>query len=173
MEKYGLIGLLMVSVSTFAAEDCSRVEDREERLACFDRLYPSEEAIIRSEPVDSVESIAPAMTPVLPASSKEASTSELSVESKPPKAAGQPPHKRWSLFGEREKVIITATITDVLERETQKMVFQLSNGQIWLQTSPRNLPIGIGDEVTIKSGMIGGYIMRSSSGTSTRVQLID
>jgi hypothetical protein len=35
------------------------------------------------------------------------------------------------------------------------------------------LPFKAGDKVTIKSGRIGGYIMRSASGTSSRVKLIE
>ena len=52
-------------------------------------------------------------------------------------------------------------------------VFKLENGQIWMQSSPRDLPFKEGDRVTIKSGTIGGYILRSESGTSTRVQRIE
>jgi hypothetical protein len=53
------------------------------------------------------------------------------------------------------------------------MVFRLENGQIWMQSSPRNLPFAVGNKVAIKSGRIGGYIMRSESGTSTRVKIIE
>jgi len=173
MQKYGLIGLLVVNMSVYAADDCSRVESREQRLACFDRLYPSGNTTISSELVEPMESVSPAKGSVPTVPSEEAFTSAQAAESTSGKGAAQPPRKGWSLFGERDDTIITASITDVLERETQKMVFQLSNGQIWLQSSPRNLPLGIGDNVTIKSGLLGGYIMRNSSGTSTRVQLIN
>jgi hypothetical protein len=179
MHKYGLIGLLLVNASVYGAQECSEIEEREARLVCFDKLYPGDDVIIKEVPVESKSESPPVVVVPIADANETATSSEQAVASEPTVAptpsvdAEQPKAEGWSLFGKREEVIITATITNVLEGETQKMVFQLDNGQVWLQTSPRNLPIGIGDEVTIKSGMIGGYIMRSSSGTSTRVQLID
>ena len=55
----------------------------------------------------------------------------------------------------------------------QRMVFRLANDQIWMQSSPRDLPFSVGDNVNIKNARMGGYIMRSESGTSTRVQRIE
>jgi hypothetical protein len=73
---------------------------------------------------------------------------------------------------DRESIEITATIKEVIDKDRKKMVFLLDNDQIWLQTSPRNLPIRQNDKVTIKSGFIGGYILRNEKGTSTRVERI-
>jgi hypothetical protein len=73
---------------------------------------------------------------------------------------------------DRETVEVTATIKEVIDRDRKKMVFLLDNDQIWLQASPRNLPIRQNDRVTIKSGFIGGYILRNEKGTSTRVERI-
>jgi len=73
---------------------------------------------------------------------------------------------------DRESIKITATIKEVIDKDRKKMVFLLDNDQIWLQTSPRNLPIRQNDKVTIKSGFIGGYILRNGKGTSTRVERI-
>ena len=62
---------------------------------------------------------------------------------------------------------------DILNKDQQKkIVFLLSNEEIWLQDSPRDLPIYRGDEVNIKKATLGGYIMRNESGTSTRVSRI-
>ena len=69
--------------------------------------------------------------------------------------------------GEKEE--FAATIVDMLNREKQLMVFQLDNDQIWVQTTPRTLAIKIGEKVTIKSGNMGGYVLRTESGVSTRV----
>ena len=63
-------------------------------------------------------------------------------------------------------------ITELKAGNSQKMVFLLENSQIWLQDSPRTLPFRVGDTVKIKKGLLGGYTMRSKSGTSTRVQRI-
>ena len=53
------------------------------------------------------------------------------------------------------------------------MVFRLANEQIWMQSSPRRLPIHKGDEVTISPGTVGGFIMRTERGVATRVQRIE
>ena len=80
--------------------------------------------------------------------------------------------RRGGLLDYKEDVDITTTIAAIRSRDQQKMVFRLANDQIWMQSSPRNLPFNVGDEVTIKSGTIGGYIMRNKGGTSTRVERI-
>lgn len=79
----------------------------------------------------------------------------------------------WS-FLKKDKTVegVTLTVMDILNKDQQKMAFLLSNDEIWLQDSPRNLPIYRGDEVTIKKATLSGYIMRKNSGTSTRVSRI-
>ena len=72
----------------------------------------------------------------------------------------------------KAKVDFTSTLKAVRVGDQQKMVFLLANDEVWLQNSPRQLPFEKGDEVRIKSGTIGGYIMRNTNGTSTRVRRI-
>ena len=78
---------------------------------------------------------------------------------------------RGGLFND-PKVDLTTTIVAVRRGEKQKMVFQLENEQIWMQSTPRPLPFEEGDTVSIKNATLGGYFMRSTKGTSTRVQRI-
>lgn len=160
--KYLLVALPLFSSLVYGAEDCSQIETTQDRLACFDKQYPREETeIIAPQEINEV-------------SSEAAGTSLLvSPKSEPVPVTKEPEEKKKNWFGSRDKEIITATITEVLDRDRQKMVFRLSNKQIWLQSSPRSLPIHPGDEITIKSGIIGGYILRTSSGTSTRVRRIE
>jgi len=81
------------------------------------------------------------------------------------------PKKKLFDFG--KKIEISATIVDLLNRDKQRMVFKLDNDQIWIQTSPRNLPIKKGDNVTILSATMGGFIMRTDRGLSTRVSMLE
>ena len=67
---------------------------------------------------------------------------------------------------------LTSTITGILAADKQKMVFQLENDQIWIQSTPRTLRFEEGDVVTIRNANFGGYFMRAESGVSTRVQRI-
>ncbi len=73
----------------------------------------------------------------------------------------------------QEPTNFTTTIAALRRGDQQRMVFRLENGEIWMQNSPRDLPFKVGDEVTIKSGRLGGHIMRSSRGTSTRIRRVN
>ena len=75
-------------------------------------------------------------------------------------------------FDSPEQITVESVVVAIKDEPQKKMVFRLENGQIWLQNSPQNLPIKSGDKVTIKSASIGGYLLRSESGTSTRVRRI-
>jgi len=110
-----------------------------------------------------------------PEASQEHATSPGSSKVSPDTAASQDNAGRRTggIFDWPEKISIKSKIAAVRSKEKQKMVFRLENGQIWMQSSPRELPIRTGDEVTIKSGTVGGYILRTSSGTSTRVKRVE
>jgi hypothetical protein len=155
--KHWLVALIMYSslAQGLESEDCAQIENERDRLACFDEHFP------RSEP---------STTDQIPAVTTE-QTGQPQQEQK-----SSAPSRRWRLgkiFGKRNADTIEGTISAIRIRDRQKMVFQLDNGQIWMQDSPRNLPIRKGDRVTIRSGFIGGFVLRNSSGTSTRVRRID
>ena len=69
-------------------------------------------------------------------------------------------------FFKKDKTVegVTVTVMDILNKGQQKIAFLLSNDEIWLQDSPRNLPIYRGDEVTIKKATLSGYIMKKKFG---------
>lgn len=77
-----------------------------------------------------------------------------------------------SLFHPEEPVAFQSSIAAIKAEPQTKMVFRLANGQIWLQSSPRRLRFSVGDVVTIKSGMVGGYMMRNQHQTVARVRRI-
>jgi hypothetical protein len=164
-----------MSVDVQAATDCTKIENARERLECFDRMYPRDGApVLETEAVtaeDSVLSPTPkADTP--PAAAPAAAAGAAADIPQTAPASAPATTEKAGLFDLDEAVDLTSTIKAVRKRESQTMVFQLENDQIWLQSSPRSLPINVGDVVTIKNGFVGGYIMRSESGTSTRVQRI-
>lgn len=80
--------------------------------------------------------------------------------------------KGAGVFGLDEPVDLTTTVAAVRHRESQRMVFRLANGQIWMQVSPRYVRIREGDQVSIRNATMGGYLMRSSRDVTTRVQRI-
>jgi hypothetical protein len=163
-------GLLILSHTVLAQEEslsCHQITDPGERLACYDRAFqdgPTESG--KREVSPSVESKTvtekpPADSPVI--SQKSSATSSAD---QPAVATSR------GLFSAKDKLNINSRLVSVRDKDKQKMVFRLENEQIWLQDSPRSLPFRKGDEVTIKSATIGGYILSNQKGVSTRVRQI-
>jgi hypothetical protein len=85
---------------------------------------------------------------------------------------GQAKESKGGLFRNQPKIDFTSTIEAIKAESQKKMVFRLANGQIWLQSTPRELPFSEGDVITVKSGKLGGFVLRNEQGTSTRVTRI-
>jgi hypothetical protein len=199
--KYVSFILLLLTSPAYAENgpDCSSIKDRNARLACFDRLFPiapetPKQQALSTDGPQTTQTAAPvtqAGQPAAPAKSPIPSSQPVPVTAQSPSAPAvtETPaiakadkknktsftknllRKTKRMF-DRESTEIIATIKEVIDRDRKKMVFLLDNDQIWLQTSPRNLPIRQDDKVTIKSGVIGGHILRNEKGTSTRVERI-
>jgi hypothetical protein len=174
--------LLPLSVAGgLAAEetDCRAIEDPNERLACFDATYGTADAApeaaeataVESETVIVSEPVVPAAPESLEPSPAAAAPAAAPLVSESPEGSSPAEEKKTGFLGD-ELVDFTSPITAILAGEKQKMVFQLENEQIWLQSSPRRLPFKEGDVVRIKNATLGGYIMRSEKGVSTRVSRI-
>ena len=189
--------LVMSSASPLAraAQDCTAIEDPEARLACYDQQFSrasgaesdeggevAEQSVEDSveEPVKaasaepSAEKIASPTEEASPAPAAVISSETVAAEpEKTQTAAGesQEPAK-GGLFDQDERVDLTSTITHVHARSQQKMVFQLENEQVWIQSVPRLLRISEGDQVTIENASVGGYMMRTNRGVTTRVERI-
>lgn len=65
---------------------------------------------------------------------------------------------------------LVSTVVKISRRVHNEMVVQLENSQIWTQTSARHLNLREGDNVIIRRGRLGGYILTSERGGSTRVK---
>ncbi|MEM7079166.1 MAG: hypothetical protein AAF513_11110 [Pseudomonadota bacterium] len=155
-------------------EDCAKISDPAARLACFDKRYPpadreptaaqqpAREPVTTPEPVPEVVESAPirAESGATPAATEESRRRDRTM------------YNSGGLFERRNSMVIEATVKSVLNKNQQKMMFLLDNEQVWMQTSPRNLPIRQGQKVTIKSGTVGGFILATEKGTSTRVRRI-
>ncbi len=156
--------LLVLGIAQLSAAedvDCAQIENARDRLACFDARYPRDP--------DKPNIIPAPRAPV-----DQAGPTAPRRELEPARNVNEDPPFRTSqgIFDAPVDVDFTATIAAVRSRDAQRMVFRLDNEQIWMQSTPRRLPIREGDQVTIKSATVGGYIMRTENGTSTRVQRI-
>ncbi len=168
-----------------SAEQCVRMEHTDQRLACFDRLFPATTETESQKQTNNKEEMSSTTANeedlgATEVGKQEAAANKERVEALPSnhrtdKNSSSEDAKDFSfgkLFGKGKKLHVISKIQDLRSGNAQKMVFLLDNNEIWLQNSPRNLPFHKGDEVTIKSGLLGGYIMRSDGGTATRVRRI-
>jgi len=159
---------------------CRTIVDRDERLACFDRAYfgdeekkvtdqsPTEQSRLKkNKRGEDVPSLSAEPQPIEGGVMTERRQSpQPSLESPQPLKSQK---KSRSLFGLPEQAVIYGRIAKMSNKNQQRMAFKLDSGDIWVQSSPRNLPFKVGDQITIKSGRLGGFILRNQSGTTTRV----
>ena len=177
MKLYSFLILttLLVSAKIYADQpsDCSQIADTTDRLECFDRAFPKQNAElpnVESKVIASPSSADSADTV------REPGTDMPAQEASAQQADKKQNKSRLSLgglFDWKSQPAVETEIAAIRAGSKQRMVFRLANGQIWMQSTPRALPFKAGDKVTIKSGRIGGHIMRSASGTSSRVRLIE
>jgi hypothetical protein len=154
-------------------EGCAVIENSEERLACYDSTFSVEDPASAPEESPEVNPVEATGRAVISEETITAPPSGLpgDTASTEPAASKSGEEKQTGWLGD-ELVNFSSTITAILAGDKQKMVFQLENGQVWLQSSPRRLPFKEGDVVTVKNALLGGYFMRSKKGVSTRVQRI-
>lgn len=161
---------LLVSANSYAEQtsQCSQIADKAERLECFDREFPN-----------GIKASAKTPPSVKATQAAELSAAEAIKEGVVADQSAQKPKKDkkemllGGLFDWQSQPEVETEIAAIRSESKQRMVFRLANGQIWMQSTPRALPFKAGDKVTIKSGRMGGYIMRSAGGTSSRVKLIE
>ena len=162
-------GSLCQTAVAAPAVSCSQIENARERLACFDQQFPRDEGApslprITSEPIRTPDRLGQD-TPVLEG---EYDQPRYRSRTDAPPSPGRP----GGIFDQTEELDMTSTIAALRRGDQQRMIYRLENGQIWMQNSPRDLPFKIGDEIRIKNGRIGGYIMSSERGVTTRVRRV-
>ena len=68
---------------------------------------------------------------------------------------------------------ITARVSSVHYKSRGEFVVALDNGQTWEQADhDGDVDMGVGDSVTIKSGVLSAYYMRPRAGRIVRVKRI-
>jgi hypothetical protein len=69
---------------------------------------------------------------------------------------------------------MSGKVVAITERRFGKFVVTLDNGQVWAQQEVLDLPLKVGDVVTIRRGVLGALWMVNPSGRAqTRVQRIN
>jgi len=68
---------------------------------------------------------------------------------------------------------IRATAVAVQRRPRGEHLFELSNGQIWVETEPGRGRYPVGAEVQIERTTMGGYMLSTDQGRATRVRRVE
>jgi hypothetical protein len=144
---------------------CAAERDDRRRLACYD----AEAARLAGERnVASTDASAATAAPANPPPAKDAAED-----------FGMTPALKRSMNanGEEEATepdSLAAVVTRIDEKPYGERIVHLDNGQVWEENSRnRNLPLDVGDSVTIKSAAFGSYKLIGPGGKRfTRVRRI-
>ena len=149
-------------------EACSQLSDAGARLACFDREIQRRHAAgtgTRS-PVNAAPAPAPA----------PANTPARVVSQKPADDTIGLDGKQLSLKRKEEGIapaattLIVAGLAQLQPRPGHQYFFALDNGQVWESTDNQGqLLLGPHETVTIRSGMLGAFFLKTQEGKSIRV----
>lgn len=165
------------------AAECADVQEDSARLACYDRYNPfrkqaAKAAVPAASPRTSSGTTAPSSAqvskpavaaPAAPAASAAAPASaDANFGLDPEVVRSRQAASQGEQSGPRS---VAARLTTVKQRPDGKWLLDLDNGQRWTQVdrSP-GLILKSGDTVTIKEGKLGGYMLASQSGLTTRVK---
>jgi len=126
------------------------------RLQCFDRQTEA----LASTNADMSKNAPANQVPALTAEQKFGMRGELA-------------RKAHEQSGESAKSqILKAQIVGVSERARGELVITLDNGQIWAQTQASFARVKPTDTVTIEQGVLGAFILSTSTHSSMKVRRI-
>jgi hypothetical protein len=163
-----VVGVFSIPVLGFAAnpvEDavgrCSTIADSERRLQCFDDVAASLK-VTADAPKHQL--------------ANEAVMADVDQEMEPSATK----HERFgkemlpeSMASRTQEMRrITAEIVGITRAPRGEFVFELSNGQSWVQISPRRYDYRIGMPVTIERSALGSYTLATDQGGATRVRRV-
>jgi hypothetical protein len=176
-----------------AVAACMSEQDSTQRLACYDREVPRAAATRSSAPSAASTTTAPAVPRTRsPASNSAASAAPPAGTTSAPPASTAPasapsPESKVNAFGLTPQLQaqqsntppasvlakLTAHITAVSQLPRGESVVTLDNGQIWEEAeATSHLPLRVGDEITIKRGMLGAYYMSTKEVLGLRAKRV-
>jgi hypothetical protein len=137
-----------------AVPGCAAILDDAQRLACYDSNNggtPRKAEVSPTKP--NVVRPAPAITPPSIAVTKSKPAVEVSPERAP-------------------VVTGASTIAALRSRLDGRFEATLANGQLWVQLERDSaIVLRVGDAVTVRSAMLGSYMLVTKDGLTTRVRL--
>ena len=171
----GLIPAGFAQSGPDAFDLCAREKDSAARLACFERAVAARHAAPTAAPTSPA---VPPSTRTMPATAPPAAAA--ATKAAPARAADSEiglEHKQLrKLHPERAEpqqnaVLFEAKVVKVLSRRPLISAFELDNGQVWEQIETMDgLWVKPGESITIRQGLMGGFLFKSADGHSVRVR---
>lgn len=169
-----IIGLQLLASASIAAAatpgiSCTEIASDLERLACYDQAFgrraqSNADARSTAPTVGGAVAAITAVTAVDPAmkAQREFGLSETGRRALDENKVAPPAPES-----------LIARLQSVSQRPTGEQVFSLDNGQIWLATeSGRAARVQPGDEVTVRKGALGSYLLVTPKKVATHVRRI-
>ena len=145
-------------------EACSQLSDASARLACFDHEIQRRHAAGTGTTSPANAAPAPGSTPARIVSQKPAADTigldgkQLSLKRKEEGIAPAAP------------TLIVAGLRQLQPRPGHQYYFALDNGQVWESTDNEGqLLLGPHETITIRSGLLGAFFLKTQEGNSIRV----
>jgi len=140
---------------------CAREQEGSTRLACFDRQMATRRAVLPERPTPPVAAAS--------ASASAAASPDVGLNARQISAL----HPERTKPAQVALASIEAKVVKVIARRPLISAFELDNGQVWEQNeSLNNLRIRPQDTLTIREGMMGGFVMKAPDGQTLRVHRI-
>jgi len=167
----GLAATQAGSQAPDAFDACAKERDATVRLSCFERAVAARQAASVPPPATTAApASAPRATPPAAAATPKAAPTRA-----PDSEVGLEHKQLRKLHPERAEpqqnaVLFEAKVTRVLSRRPLISAFELDNGQVWEQIETMDgLWVKPGEAVTIRQGLMGGFIFKSADGHAVRV----
>ena len=156
-------GAPLSGVAAEPSHPCSAIDDASQRLACYDAAFgrPAAATTVSITPTPALApATATATAAVDPVAQQRAEfgLSDAAKKARDPQQSAQAES-------------ITDTLAVLGQRPTGELVFNLQNGQVWLQIeADTRTRVKAGDTVTIRKGALGSFLLVGPDRVSVRVR---
>ena len=155
-------GTPLSGVAAEPSHPCSAIDDASQRLVCYDAAFgrPAGTTTVTITPKPALAPATTATAAANPVAQQlaEFGLSDAAKKARDPQQAAQAES-------------ITDTLAKLGQRPTGELVFNLQNGQVWLQIeSDTRTRVKAGDTVTIRKGALGSFLLVGPDRVPVRVR---
>ncbi len=159
-------GAPLSGVAADPSQGCSTIDDASRRLDCYDKAF-GRPAAATTGAIRSVPAVVPAATATAAATAAVDPVAQQRAEFGLSEAAKKARDPQQAAQAES----ITDTLATLGHRPTGELVFNLQNGQVWMQIdSGTRTRVKAGDMVTIRKGALGSFLLVGPDRMPVRVR---